>query len=207
MSLRKTLTLIFNPRALIEAVAENPNITANEVEDWLISGAAPNIQGLCGVTALHLAVANSASLEVIQVLLDAHADPNIQDINNNTALILAILQGAFNVAKVLLNSRAADPNIRGQHNKPALAFAVEKGAPDDVITALHKAGADTDLIQDPRIRQEAVELFDKNRLRCMEEVFLPYYGKKMASDLKNAKIPEVIGTFLDIKPEKSKFRL
>jgi ankyrin repeat protein len=137
----KKIKLFFNPRALIDVIKNDINITANEVKDWLESGADPNIQDDNKDTALVVALKKGAAFEVIQaLLLDKGSDQGIQNGIYDIALIQAIIAGAtLEVIQSLLN-KGADPNIEHDENT-ALIWAIRKHCSLDVIQALLDKGA------------------------------------------------------------------
>lgn len=90
--------------------------------------------------ALHYAAAESESVEVVQILLDAGADLEARDSRGGTALMSAALNQNASVTASLL---AAGANIAAEddYGATALHFAALNNGPA-VLTQLMDAGAD-----------------------------------------------------------------
>jgi hypothetical protein len=90
------------------------------------------------MTAL-CAASKIGNIEIVRLLLEAHADIEAKDLNEETPLMLACLEGHADVVRILLEANA-DVNAKNIKGDTPLIFAADSGDADTVRILL-KAGA------------------------------------------------------------------
>ena len=90
-------------------------------------------------TALDAAVAGN-HVEVVTVLVNAHASPNVRSAGGYTPLHKAAMNGNREITRLLLD-HGADVMAKDDEGKTALDGAVEKGHPD-IANLLRERGSD-----------------------------------------------------------------
>ena len=97
-------------------------------------------------TALHHAAANG-NVEIVEMLLDAHANANLRDGNGMTPLLVAVANGRHRVFAVIKERAALDPDLDWMHDANGLsaihhAMQNEDTTPELIQALLHE-GADS----------------------------------------------------------------
>ena len=97
----------------------------------LTCGAAVDAKDVRGDTPLMVAVKNTASLDIIRVLLLADADPNVLDSEGLTAIQIACANGDADIADLLIKSGAIIDRALGPPGSlPPLHAAARRGHAD-----------------------------------------------------------------------------
>jgi ankyrin repeat protein len=116
------------------------------VQELLDRGADPNLQDVCGQTALTMA-SRRGHIDIVRLLLLNHgADPNLQDKWGWTALIRAAYRGCTDIVRLLLLDRRADPNLRDFRGWTASMMASMQGN-IDVVELLEAACWNRKIVQ------------------------------------------------------------
>jgi len=93
----------------------------------LLTGDRVNIPDDMGNSALHVAIQERASVDIIRTIINAGARINTVDNNGKTALRLAIDLNSFDSAKLIADS-GADPFMTAVDNKSPAEIAFSKGS-------------------------------------------------------------------------------
>ena len=110
-----------------------------DVRSLVASGAAVNLQGNNGETALHIA-ARRVKVDAISALLESGAAIDAQDDNGWTSLVHAAIHGEVNCIAALLQ-RGAGVDVRDKLGMTALMHSAMWGREVEALTALLDGGA------------------------------------------------------------------
>jgi ankyrin repeat protein len=103
---------------------------------WILSESNINSQDDGGMTPLHLAVNQNASLEVLATLVEIGADLDLREKSGNTALHLALLDAKMGMAAFLIENEAPLFTLNnGGVNALALIFSLPKRQYEGIITS------------------------------------------------------------------------
>ena len=112
------------------AATQSPQ-AASSASLLLTCGAAVDAKDVRGDTPLMVAVKNTASLDIIRVLLLADADPNVLDSEGLTAIQIACANGDADIADLLIKSGAIIDRALGPPGSlPPLHAAARRGHAD-----------------------------------------------------------------------------